>query len=106
MIFSYAALYSNTCGRRCIHFRGAQTARAGALLQVRAAQRLRATFSIVVALLASSLRHANNLSRALTLGTASEGFSCTFGINQPLALARQFALGVTVCFVALIFVLA
>ena len=106
MIFSLMLRFIPTLADDAASISEAQTARAGDVASGSLPKRLRATFSIVVALLASSLRHANNLSKALDARHYVAGASRTrwhqptFGINEAIALV------VTVCFIALIFVLA
>ena len=105
MIFSLMLRFIPTLASDAVSISEAQTARAGDVASGSLPKRLRATFSIVVALLASSLRHANNLSKALDARHYVAGASRTRW-HQPTFGAREaIALGVTVCFIALIFVL-
>ncbi len=106
MIFSLMLRFIPTLADDAVSISEAQTARAGDVASGSLPKRLRATFSIVVALLASSLRHANNLSKALDARHYVAGASRTRW-HQPTFGAREaIALGVTVCFITLIFVLA
>ena len=106
MIFSLMLRFIPTLAGDAVSISEAQTARAGDVASGSLPNRLRATFSIVVALLASSLRHANNLSKALDARHYVAGASRTRW-HQPTFGAREaIALGVTVCFIAFIFVLA
>ena len=106
MIFSLMLRFIPTLTGDAVSISEAQTARAGDVASGSLPKRLRATFSIVVALLASSLRHANNLSKALDARHYVAGASRTRW-HQPTFGAREaIALVVTVCFIALIFVLA
>lgn len=106
MIFSLMLRFIPTLADDAVSISEAQTARAGDVASGSLPKRLRATFSIVVALLASSLRHANNLSKALDARHYVAGASRTCW-HQPTFGAREtIALVVTVCFIALIFVLA
>ena len=106
MIFSLMLRFIPTLADDAASISEAQTARAGDVASGSLPKRLRATFSIVVALLASSLRHANNLSKALDARHYVAGASRTRW-HQPTFGAREtIALVVTVCFIALIFVLA
>ncbi|MBF0914364.1 MAG: energy-coupling factor transporter transmembrane protein EcfT [Atopobium sp.] len=106
MIFSLMLRFIPTLADDAVSISEAQTARAGDVASGSLPKRLRATFSIVVALLASSLRHANNLSKALDARHYVAGASRTRW-HQPTFGAREaIALVVTVCFIALIFVLA
>lgn len=106
MIFSLMLRFIPTLASDAVSISEAQTARAGDVASGSLPKRLRATFSIVVALLASSLRHANNLSKALDARHYVAGASRTRW-HQPTFGAREaIALGVTACFIALIFVLA
>ena len=106
MIFSLMLRFIPTLADDAVSISEAQTARAGDVASGSLPKRLRATFSIVVALLASSLRHANNLSKALDARHYVAGASRTRW-HQPTFGAREaITLVVTVCFIALIFVLA
>lgn len=106
MIFSLMLRFIPTLAGDAVSISEAQTARAGDVASGSLPKRLRATFSIVVALLASSLRHANNLSKALDARHYVAGASRTRW-HQPTFGAREvIALGITACFIALVFVLA
>ena len=65
MVFSLMLRFIPTLAEEAQTIRDAQAARGGAIEQGRPLQRLHAVGSIVVALLASSAHHADNLARAL-----------------------------------------
>ena len=65
MVFSLMLRFIPTLADEAFAIRDAQAARGGAIEQGRPLQRLRAVGSIIVALLASSAHHADNLARAL-----------------------------------------
>lgn len=65
MVFSLMLRFIPTIADEASAILDAQTARGGALAEGSVAQRIRAVIPVIVALLASSLRHANGLSRAL-----------------------------------------
>ncbi len=65
MVFSLMLRFIPTIADEASAILDAQTSRGGALAEGSLAQRIKAVVPIVVALLASSLRHANGLSRAL-----------------------------------------
>ena len=65
MVFSLMLRFIPTIADEASAIIDAQTARGGALAEGGLVQRVRAVIPIIVALLASSLRHANGLSRAL-----------------------------------------
>lgn len=65
MIFSLMLRFIPTIADEASAILDAQTARGGALAEGSLPRRIRAVVPVVVALLASSLRHADNLSRAL-----------------------------------------
>ncbi len=106
MIFSLMLRFIPTLADDAASISEAQTARAGDVASGSLPKRLRATFSIVVALLASSLRHANNLSKALDARHYVAGASRTRWHQPTFGAHEAIALGATVCFIALIFVLA
>ena len=106
MIFSLMLRFIPTLADDAVSISEAQTARAGNVASGSLPKRLRATFSIVVALLASSLRHANNLSKALDARHYVAGTSRTRWHQPTFGIREAIALGATVCFIALIFVLA
>lgn len=106
MIFSLMLRFIPTLASDAVSISEAQTARAGDVASGSLPKRLRATFSIVVALLASSLRHANNLSKALDARHYVAGASRTRWHQPTFGAHEAITLVVTVCFIALIFVLA
>lgn len=65
MVFSLMLRFIPTLADEASAILDAQTARGGALAEGSALKRIRAVVPVIVALLASSLRHANGLSRAL-----------------------------------------
>lgn len=65
MVFSLMLRFIPTIADEASAILDAQTARGGGLAEGSLAQRVRAVVPVIVALLASSLRHANGLSRAL-----------------------------------------
>jgi energy-coupling factor transport system permease protein len=65
MVFSLMLRFIPTLADEASAILDAQTARGGALAEGSPIQRVKATVPVIVALLASSLRHANGLSRAL-----------------------------------------
>jgi energy-coupling factor transporter transmembrane protein EcfT len=65
MVFSLMLRFIPTLADEASSILDAQTARGGALAEGSFAKRIKAVVPVVVALLASSLRHANGLSRAL-----------------------------------------
>lgn len=65
MVFSLMLRFIPTLAEEASAILDAQTARGGALAEGSLVRRVRAVVPVVVALLASSLRHAGNLSRAL-----------------------------------------
>lgn len=65
MVFSLMLRFIPTIADEASAIMDAQTARGGALAEGSLPRRVRAVVPVVVALLASSLRHADNLSRAL-----------------------------------------
>lgn len=106
MIFSLMLRFIPTLADDAVSISEAQTARAGDVASGSLPKRLRATFSIVVALLASSLRHANNLSKALDARHYVAGASRTRWHQPTFGTREVIALGITACFIALVFVLA
>lgn len=106
MVFSLMLRFIPTLAGDAVAIFEAQTTRAGDVASGSLPKRLRATLSIVVALLASSLRHANNLSKALDARHYIAGAPRTRW-HQPTFGAREaIALGVTACFITFVFVLA
>lgn len=106
MIFSLMLRFIPTLAGDAVSIFEAQTARAGEVASGSLPKRFRATLSIVVALLASSLRHANNLSKALDARHYVAGATRTRWHQPTFGTREVIALGATICFIALIFVLA
>ena len=105
MVFSLMLRFIPTIADEASAIVDAQTARGGALAEGSLFQRIRAVVPIMVALLASSLRHANGLSRALDARCYEGGAARSHW--HPLALhARDgIAAALTCAYVAVLLLL-
>ena len=105
MVFSLMLRFIPTLADEASAILDAQTARGGALAEGSVAKRIRAIVPIVVALLASSLRHANGLSRALDARCYEGGAARSHW--HPLTFAPRDAVAaiVAACFIALLLLL-
>ena len=106
MVFSLMLRFIPTIADEASAIVDAQTARGGALAEGSLFQRIRAVVPIMVALLASSLRHANGLSRALDARCYEGGAARSHW--HPLALhARDgIAAALTCAYVAVLLLLS
>ena len=96
MVFSLMLRFIPTIADEAQAILDAQTARGGALAEGSLVRRVRAIVPVVVALLASSLRHANGLSRALDARCYEGGAARSHW--HPLALhARDGVAAVLTC---------
>ena len=100
MVFSLMLRFIPTLADEARAVMDAQTARGGALSEGSPAKRVRAVVPVVVALLASSLHHANDLSRALDARCYEGGAARSHW--HPLHMRRSdwLALGLTCAYVA------
>lgn len=99
MVFSLMLRFIPTLADEASAILDAQTARGGALAEGSPVKRIKAVVPIVVALLASSLRHANGLSRALDARCYEGGAARSHW--HPLKMRRSdwLALFATGCYV-------
>ena len=106
MVFSLMLRFIPTLADEASAILDAQTARGGALAEGSPVQRVKAVVPVIVALLASSLRHANGLSRALDARCYEGG--AARGHWHPLRMATSdwLALVATAAYVALLIALA
>ena len=105
MVFSLMLRFIPTIADEASAIIDAQTARGGALAEGNLFRRVRAVVPVIVSLLASSLRHANGLSRALDARCYEGGVARSHW--HPLALhARDGVAAVlTMAYLAILFVL-
>lgn len=105
MVFSLMLRFIPTLADEASAILDAQTARGGALAEGSLVQRVKAVVPVIVALLASSLRHANGLSRALDARCYEGG--AARGHWHPLRMTGTdwLALAVTAIYVAVLIVL-
>ncbi|MBQ3266351.1 MAG: energy-coupling factor transporter transmembrane protein EcfT [Atopobiaceae bacterium] len=105
MVFSLMLRFIPTLADEASAIIDAQTARGGAIGEGSIVKRVRAIVPIVVALLASSLRHANGFSRALDARCYEGGAARSHW--HPLTFAPRDAVAaiVAACFIALLLLL-
>ena len=106
MIFSLMLRFIPTLANDAIVISEAQTARAGEVSSGSLPKRLHATFSIIIALLASAIRHANNLSKALDARHYVAGAPRTRWHQPTFGIKEIGALVVTTGFIVTLFFLA
>ena len=99
MVFALMLRFIPTLATEALAIRDAQTARGGALDEGSLPHRVRAIASIVVALLASSIDHANDLSRALDARCYEGGAERTHWHPLTLGAADAVAVLATAAFV-------
>ena len=87
MVFSLMLRFIPTLADEAASITDAQTARGGALNEGSPARRIRAIVSVIVALLASSIKHADDLSRALDARCYEGGSARSHW--HPLAYSRR-----------------
>lgn len=104
MVFSLMLRFIPTLADEASAILDAQTARGGALAEGSIARRIRAVVPVLVALLASSLRHANGLSRALDARCYEGG--ATRSHWHPLALHARDAVAAALTCAYLVALLA
>lgn len=105
MVFSLMLRFVPTLADEASAIMDAQSLRGGALDEGSLAQRLRSVSSVVVALLASGLRHAEGLSRALDARCYEGGEGRTHLHEQRLGRTDGVAALATAAFVALLVLL-
>lgn len=105
MVFSLMLRFIPTIADEASAIVDAQTARGGALAEGSLVQRVRAIVPVIVALLASSLRHANGLSRALDARCYEGGAARSHWHPLKLHAGDGVALAVTVAYVAALILL-
>lgn len=105
MIFSLMLRFIPTLADEAAALVDAQTARGGALTEGSPIRRIRAVTPLIVSLLASSLNHANNLSRALDARCYEDGIERTHWHPLRMHVRDWLALALTCAYVtALVFV--
>ena len=102
MVFSLMLRFIPTLADEASAILDAQTARGGGLGEGSVSKRVRAVVPVVVALLASSLRHANGLSRALDARCYEGGAGRSHWHPLHLGARDAVAVVVTVVFIALL----
>lgn len=100
MVFSLMLRFIPTIADEASAIVDAQTARGGALAEGSLFARIRAVVPVVVALLASSLRHANGLSRALDARCYEGGAARSRWHPLQLRMRDGIAAALTVAYVA------
>ena len=106
MVFSLMLRFVPTLADEASSIIDAQTLRGGAFDEGGPVQRVRAIVPVVVALLASGLRHADGLSRALDARCYEGGIGRTHLHEQRIRPRDLFAVALTVMAVALLALLA
>lgn len=107
MVFALMLRFIPSLATEALAIRDAQTARGGALDEGSLPHRIRAIVSIVVALLASSVDHANDLSRALDArcyeggATRTHWHPLTLGVRDAVAVLVTAALIVAIVYLGL-----
>lgn len=104
MVFSLMLRFIPTLGTEAQAIMDAQTARGGTLSEGSFGHRIRAVGPVLVALFASSMRHANGLARALDARCYQSGASRTHW--HPLAMRRNDWLALAACGTYLVFLFA
>lgn len=102
MVFSLMLRFIPTIADEASAIVDAQTARGGALAEGSLVQRVRAIVPVIVALLASSLRHANGLSRALDARCYEGGAARSHWHPLKLHAGDGIALVITVIYVVVL----
>lgn len=102
MIFSLMLRFIPTLGDEAGAILDAQTARGGALGEGSLAHRVRSIGPVIVALLASSMRHANNLARALDARCYEGGEGRTHWHPLHMRATDWLSLPVTAAYVVLL----
>ena len=105
MVFSLMLRFIPTIADEASAIMDAQTARGGALAEGSPWKRIRAVVPIIVALLASSLRHANGLSRALDARCYEGGAARSHWHPLQLAARDGWAALLTCAYVAALLLL-
>lgn len=100
MVFSLMLRFIPTLGSEAQAIMDAQTARGGALAEGSFGHRVRAVGPVIVALLASSMRHANGLARALDARCYENGSKRTHW--HPLRMRRRDWLALAACLAYLV----
>lgn len=100
MVFSLMLRFIPTLGDEAQAIMDAQTSRGGALSEGSLAHRVRAVGPVLVALLASSMRHAHNLARALDARCYKGGAGRTHWHPLKMRRADWLALALTAAYVA------
>ncbi len=100
MVFSLMLRFVPTLADEASAILDAQTARGGALAEGSLLKRIRSVVPVVVALLASSLRHANDLSRALDARCYEGGAARSHWHPLHMETRDWIALALTVAYVA------
>lgn len=106
MVFSLMLRFIPTLGTEAQAIMDAQTARGGALSEGSFAHRVKSVGPVLVALFASSMRHANGLARALDARCYENGSARTHW--HPLKMRRNDWLALAACgaYLVFLFVLA
>lgn len=105
MVFSLMLRFIPTLADEASAIMDAQTARGGALAEGSLVRRARAVVPIIVALLASSLRHANGLSRALDARCYEGGGTRSHWHPLQMQGKDWIALAITAAYVGMLVVL-
>lgn len=99
MVFSLMLRFIPTLADEAQSIVDAQTSRGGAMAEGSVARRIRSVVPVLVALLASSMRHANGLSRALDARCYEGGAARTHWHPMRMRAADWAALAVTCVYV-------